>query len=175
MTQITNTPYCSQRDNYRDANRTCYSSSCAMLLMTIRPGAVHSDDEYIREVFKHGDSTDASAQLKALAHFGVKARFVTNANKQTLVDQLNKGIPVPCGYLHHGTPQHPSGGGHWCCVIGADDTGVIVHDPWGECDLLHGTFPSTNGAKIHYSDANWTDTRWMADGPGTGWAILAEP
>ena len=48
------TPYQSQRDNYRDAWRTCFSSSCAMLLMTLKPGVIHSDDEYIKTVLPSG-------------------------------------------------------------------------------------------------------------------------
>jgi hypothetical protein len=167
------TPYQSQRDNYRDANRTCFSSSCAMLLMTLKPGAVHSDDDYIRTVFSYGDTTEGGTQVKALAHYGVQASFITHGDKALIKRQIDAGIPVPCGFLHHGTPQAPSGGGHWCCVIGYDESGVFVNDPWGECDLSSGTYPSANGCKLHYSDANWTNTRWMADGPGTGWCIVA--
>ncbi len=168
-------PFQSQRDNYRDANRTCFSSSCAMMLMTLRPGAIHSDDEYIRTVFSLGDTTDANTQLKALHHYGIQARFTTLASKDDIRTQIDRGVPVPCGYLHHGTPLHPTGGGHWCCVIGYDETGVIVHDPWAEMSLLYGTVEKQNGAKCHYSDRNWTDTRWQVEGHGTGYAIIAEP
>lgn len=166
--------YCSQRDNYRDANRTCFSSSCAMLVMALKPGAIHSDDDYIKTVFSIGDTTDANVQVKALAHYGIKARFTQQASKKDIIEQIDKGIPVPCGYLHHGTPLHPTGGGHWCCVIGYDDDGVFVNDPWGECSLMYGTFPSYNGANAHYSDKNWTNSRWCIEGPNTGYAIIAE-
>ena len=32
--------YFSQRDNYRDANRTCFSSTCAMLVEYLKPGTL---------------------------------------------------------------------------------------------------------------------------------------
>lgn len=168
-------PYFSQRDNYTDPDGTCYSSSCAMALATVKPGSIKTDDDYLKIVLKYGLSIDALSQIQALAHFGVKAKFTQGASKLTIINQIKKGIPVPCGYLHHGTPSKPTGGGHWCTAIGYTDTGVIVHDPWGTCDLLTGTFPSRNGASKIYSDRNWTSTRWMANGISTGWAILIDP
>ena len=43
-------PYYSQRDNYKDPMRTCYSSSCAMMLSGLDPEAINIDDEYIKVV-----------------------------------------------------------------------------------------------------------------------------
>lgn len=164
--------YMSQRDNYRDASRTCFSSSCAMLLAYRKPGVISSDDDYIRTVFKIGDTTDASVQIKALAHYGLKAAFVRSGDRSVIHQQIDAGKPVPCGFLHHGTVSNPSGGGHWLCIIGYDTTGYWVHDPWGECNLSSGVYSSTAGAKLHYSYAQW-EPRWMPDGPKSGWCIIA--
>ena len=49
-------PYYSQRDNYRDSSRTCFSSSCAMALVESVPGSISGDDEYVRTVFSIGDT-----------------------------------------------------------------------------------------------------------------------
>jgi hypothetical protein len=166
------TPYQSQRDNYRDANRTCFSSSCAMLLMTLKPGVIHSDDEYIKTVFSIGDTTDAAVQLKALAKYGIKARFETGGNRALIKRQIDAGKPVPAGFLHHGPVSAPTGSGHWLDIIGYDAKGYWVNDPWGEMNLASGTYGSTVGSKIHYSYANW-EPRWMVDGPSTGWCIIA--
>ena len=166
------TPYQSQRDNYRDASRTCFSSSCAMLLMTLKPGVIHSDDEYIKTVFSIGDTTDASVQLKALQHYGINARFVTNGNRALIKKQIDAGKPVPAGFLHHGGYQSASGGGHWLCIIGYDATGYIVNDPWGAMNVSAGTYGSTCGAKQHYAYSTW-EPRWMPDGPSSGWCIVA--
>jgi uncharacterized protein YvpB len=164
--------YMSQRDNYRDANRTCFSSSCAMLLKFLKPGSIKTDDDYIKVVFNYGDTTEGSTQIAALKAFGLPAIFATNGNRALIQKQINAGKPVPAGFLHHGTPTYPSGGGHWLCIIGYDATGYWVNDPWGEIDLFAGTYPSTNGAKKHYSYKNF-EPRWMVDGPSTGWCIVA--
>ena len=168
------TPYQSQRDNYRDASRTCFSSSCAMLLMTLKPGVIHSDDEYLKTVFTIGDTTNSAVQLKALQHYGVKAQFKTNGNRALIQKQIDAGKPVPAGFLHHGTSRAPSGGGHWLCIIGYDDAraSYIVNDPWGAMNVSAGTYGSTSGAKLLYPYATW-EPRWMPDGPSSGWCIVA--
>lgn len=167
-------PYFSQRDNKKDPMRTCFSSSCAMLLATLEPDAIEGDDEYINEVYKYGDTTEASSQLKALKHFGTDAKFVQNADWTTVESQLKKGIPVPIGVLHKGSVVNPTGGGHWLIVVGvtADKSKLWVHDPFGEMDLVNGGYPSTDGKYKLYSKKNLSP-RWMVEGPKTGWAIIA--
>ena len=170
--------YFSQRDSQvaGQANRMCFSSSCAMLAAYLRPNelrGVNADDFYLSKVFQFGDTTDATAQIKALDFYGVKARFVQNANFDTIKKQIDKGIPVPCGFLHHGTSTAPSGSGHWLCVIGYTEGAVIVHDPYGEYDVQSGKYLSSKGARQTYSKKNW-GPRWMVEGNGTGWAIIAE-
>ncbi len=168
-------PYFSQRDNAKDPMRTCFSSSCAMLLSALDPDAVNNDDEFINEVFKYGDTTEASAQLQALKHFGVDAKFVQNWNWTKVESQLRSGIPVPIGVLHKGPVTNPTGGGHWLIVVGvtADGTKFWVHDPFGEMDLINGGYPSTNGKYRLYSKKN-LGLRWMVEGEGSGWAIVAK-
>lgn len=168
-------PYFSQRDNKKDPLRTCFSSSCAMLLATLDPDVIDNDDEYINEVYKHGDTTEASAQLQTLKHFGVDAKFVQNWDWTNIESQLKLGIPVPIGVLHKGPVSNPSGGGHWLVVVGitADGTKVWVHDPFGEMDLVNGGYPSTDGKYRLYSKKN-LGPRWMVEGKGSGWAIVAK-
>jgi hypothetical protein len=167
-------PYYSQRDNYRDASRTCFSSSCAMLLSGIHPTVIEDDGEYIQEVFEIGDTTEAWVQIEALKHFGVKAKFVQNAGWDTLEEQLKKGSPVPMGILHKGPVSAPTGGGHWICCVGmtADRSKLWIHDPWGELDLIGGTYISMDGEYKLYSKKN-LGPRWLVEGGNSGWAILA--
>jgi hypothetical protein len=175
-------PYYSQRDNYRDASRTCFSSSCAMLLEYMKPGTLRGskgDDKYVERVFSYGDTTLSNIQLKALESFGLKARFTTTCNFAKLDEQLVKGIPVPIGILHKGPSSAPSGGGHWIIVIGkivnAKAPGgcyYVVNDPWGDLDNASGTYTSTNGNSLNYSK-NMLKARWTVEGDGSGYAILA--
>jgi len=170
--KILDVPYQSQRDNYRDASRTCFSSSCAMAAMFLKPGIVKNDDEYVRKVFAIGDSTDSGVQVSVLKGLGFKPAFKQNGTLDKLKNNLEAGIPIPIGILHHGPATAPSGGGHWICVIGYDDSRktFIVHDPWGEIDHKSGTYVSTDGKSKEYS-YNLISKRWTVEGVGTGWFI----
>ena len=169
-------PYFSQRDSEtRHALRMCFSSSCAMLLETLKPGTLagpNGDDAYLGRVLRYGDTTDSGAQIRALASYGIKATFTQKANWATVQQQIDRGIPVPLGFLHHGPASKPGGGGHWLCAIGYTDDALIVHDPFGEINLAAGGYLNNWGAKLRYSRKNF-GPRWMVEGPGTGWAIIA--
>ncbi len=177
--QVLQVPYFSQRDNYRDSSRTCFSSSCAMLCKFLKPSAIKGDNDYIKEVFKRGDTTSAAVQLETLKHFGISAKFVTNGTFAMLDSQLAKGVPVPIGILHKGPATAPTGGGHWLVVIGKEPDikapggcWYIVNDPWGEIQNATGTYVSTNGQKLKYSKELLTQ-RWTVEGDASGWAIVA--
>ncbi|MFN5162716.1 MAG: hypothetical protein ACK5IA_12710 [Cyanobacteriota bacterium] len=143
----------------------------------LKPGCLSGtgqlDDQYLRLVQRHGDTTDAQAQLAALSDLGITARLRTDGTIEDLLTQLGNGIPVPVGWLHKGPVSAPSGGGHWSLVIGWDPAQrqLLIHDPNGEADLLGGGYVSTaigSGKGMHYSERNW-GRRWMAEGPGSGW------
>jgi GH24 family phage-related lysozyme (muramidase) len=180
-------PRFQQRDSAQLAQRyrTCFSSSCAMLLEAIKPGTLqgtNGDDQYLAVVQRFGDTTDANAQLRALAHFGVTARLMQNADFQLIEQQIARGIPVPCGYIHRGPVDRPTGSGHWLIVIGYTPTQVVVNDPWGEPDLIHGTTLNANGMGLRFSRQNF-GKRWMVEpigggayryAPGKGWAVVVD-
>lgn len=177
-------PYYSQRDSTvaGQANRMCFSSSCAMLVAALRPGAISgpaADDQYLKRVQEFGDTTEATAQLRALRSYGIQARFSQTADFADIERQIERGVPVPCGILHHGHISSPSGGGHWLTVIGftrgTSNTGaVIVNDPFGELDLIKGGYLNSKGAGLAYSRKNFSP-RWCVEGPRSGWAIIADP
>lgn len=167
-------PYYSQRDNKVDPMRTCFSSSCAMLLKYLKPNSIANDDDYIKVVYAYGDTTDASVQIKALKDFGVNAEFRQDFGWSDIDSQLTRGIPVPIGVLHKGSVQNPTGGGHWLVIIGRneDNTRYVVNDPFGEMDLINGGYVSSNGKHLLYSKKN-LGPRFMVEGPGSGWVIKA--
>ncbi len=167
-------PYYSQRDNQVDPMRTCFSSSCAMLLKFLKPSSISGDDEYIKTVYTYGDTVYYQNQIKALTHYGLKAKFRTDYNWALIDAQLNRGIPVPIGILHKGSVSAPTGGGHWLVIIGRseDNTKYVVNDPYGDLDLVTGGYVSSNGKGLLYSKKN-LGPRFMVEGPNTGYVIEA--
>lgn len=151
--------------------RDCFSASSAMLAAYWGKEANEDDYNTLRQ--SYGDSTSAEAQLATLRHLGLQAEFRTDGSLQTLKKEIDAGRPVAVGWLHHGPPSAPSGGGHWTVVIGYDDSGVIMNDPYGSCDLVNGGYPENhNGSHQHYSYANW-EPRWRPQGSG-GWYLVAQ-
>ena len=163
-------PYQSQNDNASGTGyRECFSSSCAMVAMWY--GKIENDDAYNLVRQKFGDSTDAQAQVRTLKSLGLDATFITNATTSNIKTAIDAGRPVPCGWLHKGGINNPSGGGHYSVVIGYDDTGWIQNDPNGEASLVAGGYTNNlNGERLHYSYKNW-NPRWIVEGEGSGWAM----
>lgn len=152
--------------------RDCFSASSAMLAAYW--GKEPNEDDYNTLRQCYGDSTSAEAQLAALRHLGLQADFRTDGTLETLKAEIDAGRPVAVGWLHHGPPSAPSGGGHWTVVIGYDADGVVMNDPYGSCDLVHGGYPQNhNGARQHYSYRNWLP-RWQPQGSG-GWYLSCRP
>jgi hypothetical protein len=167
-------PFQSQNDNASgQGSRECFSSSCAMVAMYW--GKVKNDDEYNKIRARYGDTTDSQAQLSALRSLGLTANFFTTWNKARLIEQINMGRPVAVGWLHHGSFNNPTGGGHWTVVIGYTSSATIHNDPNGVPNLVSGGYgPDLNGKALTFPDQHWLP-RFEVDGPSTGWVLLAYP
>ena len=169
---VLNVPYFPQTDNYRDANRTCNSSSCAMCLEYFKPGTLvgpKGDDAYIRKVFSVGDTTDHSVQTKVLDSYGIKSHFSYNLSFTDLDRELAAGRPVVIGILHRGTLSRPTGG-HMVVVIGKRGEDYVVNDPYGSLnDGYTGAVTNGRGAVYKRSDL---EKRWTPDGPKSGWGRI---
>lgn len=166
-------PYYPQTDNYRDANRTCNSSSCAMCLEYFKPGTlqgVKGDDTYLRKVFSIGDSTDHAVQTRVLMSYGVDSRFSYNLSFDDLDRELSAGRPVVIGILHRGSLSAPTGG-HMIVVIGKTPSGdYVVNDPYGSLNDSY-TGPVSNGKGAVYKKSDLV-RRWTVDGPTSGWGRI---
>jgi uncharacterized protein YvpB len=170
---VLNVPYFPQTDNYRDANRTCNSSSCAMVLEYFKPGTLKGakgDDAYVQKVFSLGDSTDHTVQTKVLASYGIKSHFSYNLSFADLDRELAAGRPVVIGILHRGTLSRPTGG-HMVVVIGKKGEDYVVNDPYGSLnDGYTGAVTNGKGAVYKKSDLNF---RWLEGGKDkTGWGRI---
>ena len=168
-------PYYPQTDNYRDANRTCNSSACAMVLEYLKPGTLKGakgDDAYVQKVFAIGDSTDHTVQTKVLESYGVKSYFSYNLSFSDIDRSLSAGKPVVIGILHRGSLSAPTGG-HMVVVIGKSPDGAsyICNDPYGSLNDGY-TGPVTNGKGVKYS-VEVLKHRWLEKGKDkTGWGRI---
>ena len=156
----------------------CFSSSMAMALDYLDPEKIDGDDDdYLRVVLQYGDTVSSEAQVKAARSLGYNASFHTDGRQQDLEKLLDEGVPVPIGVLHKGSVDHPTGGGHWICLVGHNDTEFIVHDPFGDMDLVGGGYIKTgpaDGKFIRYSKKNLMK-RWLVSSDHDGWYMALNP
>jgi hypothetical protein len=168
-------PWFPQTDNFRDPQRTCNSSSCAMCLEYFKPGTLvgpKGDDAYIRKVFSVGDTTDHAVQTRVLQSYGVKSEFRYNLTFADLDRELSAGRPVCIGILHRGSLSAPTGG-HVLVVIGKTPSGdYVVNDPFGSLNDGY-SGPVTNGRGAVYKKSDLS-RRWCPKG-NDGWGRIFEP
>jgi hypothetical protein len=181
-------PYFPQRDSATgQGDRMCFSSTCAMAAETLKPGVLagpgQPDDRYLQRLQSlGGDTTDVAAQVRTLRSLGIEAVFRQNLGEAAVESELVADRPVSVGWLHHGPIEAPRGGGHWSLIVGATASHWILHDPFGEADLVGGGHASTvigSGKFVRYSRRNF-NRRWMVEpwngayrfAPGQGWGLL---
>lgn len=174
-TNILNVPFFPQTDNYRDADRTCNSSACAMCLEYFKPGTLKGpkgDDAYVQKVFAIGDTTDHLVQTRVLSSYGIKSSFSYSLTFNDLDRELVAGRPVVIGILHRGPLSAPRGG-HMCVVIGKTPSGdYVVNDPYGS--LNDGYTGSVNNGKGAVYKRSELSRRWCPKG-NDGWGRVFQP
>ena len=161
-------PFFPQTDNYRDPQRTCNSSACAMVLEFLKPGTLpgaKGDDAYVRKVFSVGDTTDHSVQTRVLQSYGISSRFSYNLSFDDLDRELAARRPVVIGFYHRGPLSAPTGG-HMAVVIGKKGSDYVVNDPYGSLNDGY-TGPVTNGKGAVYKRSDLSH-RWCPKG-SDGW------
>lgn len=149
---LANVPYLNQRANKNDkfgrrGDTQCYSTTMAMWTSYLTKKPL-SSEQYNEVRQKYGDSTNAAPQQKALKDFGINTSGVRVGafGHKVLKQEIDAGYPVPLGFKYKGS-------GHWGLLVGYDDNGWIVNDPFGQLGM-GGVWKKTN------SSANKTD------GPG---------
>jgi GH24 family phage-related lysozyme (muramidase) len=171
---LRNFPYFYQQDNGAEGWRQCQTSCIAMCLKYLDVPGIKDDVDYLKYVNKHGDTTHREPHKLAIAELGAYARFSLSVNIQDIKDEIDKGLPVVAGILHHGTIDHPTGNGHFVVISGYGKDYWLVQDPYGDLDLVGGSWVNTGpaaGKNIHYSFKN-LNPRLFVGGDGNGWCWL---
>ncbi len=151
--------------------RQCQTSSIAMALAYLGVPGIADDTDYLAIVRRIGDTTAAETHRRALASLKVPTTFRQNMGVDDAKACLLRRRPVVIGLLHRGPVTRPSGGGHYIILTGFDTRGWLVHDLYGEIDLVAGGWVRTgsgSGRSQHYSFRN-TNPRWLVEGPRSGW------
>jgi GH24 family phage-related lysozyme (muramidase)/uncharacterized protein YvpB len=123
-------PYLSQRDNAENPDGACNVTSFAMMFgyfgITKRTGAAQFEDELYRYMEDSGLSRHSPIDLRTMARaYGLIDDFEPKATIDQVKKHLSSGRPV----VTHGWL---SASGHIIALIGYDEKGFIVHDPFGE-------------------------------------------
>ncbi len=74
--------------------------------------------------------------------------------------------------MRPGPSSNPGGSGHWVLVVGMTDDNFIVHDPFGEMNLIDGGYTkNTNGEYMSYA-RDLFKARWTVEGDCSGWGLI---
>lgn len=167
-----NVDYFWQRDSTTGhGERSCQSSAIAMAIDYINPNLIEDDDDYLRLVFRFGDTVSQSAHKCALEFLGVKNTFRMDGSENNIINLIDAGYPVPIGILHKGYISNPTGGGHWVTVIGYTSDNFIVNDPFGKLDGISGNYLHADygsGNRVAYSK-EMLMKRWLISSNSDGW------
>ena len=167
--------YYSQRDNYRDSNRTCFSSASAMLLKWYITDSIESDDEYLTTVFKYGDTVEASVQLRALEYYGLHCEFSQSKSIPWLKDFIaGKDDVVALGILNRGLINKPYGGGHYVLCYGYDEKSdnFMIHDPFAAYHWSDGTYDINASGAEQMWPRMVLEKRWTVESKDSGWCLF---
>lgn len=173
-------PYFSQVDNstyhFGPGSRQCNLTSCAMLLAALKPrlakevrlnNYIEFESFYGNVLAKYGDTTDHSAQTKALRELGVETYFSYTLSHSDLIMSLKAGYPVVLGVAYRSS-------GHMVIATGfdLDKEQVYIHDPYG---IRYGASNSyeigANAAYDPYSFAT-LEKIWLDMGSEAGWGRI---
>ncbi|HEY9835500.1 MAG TPA: C39 family peptidase [Vampirovibrionales bacterium] len=140
-------PYFPQRDNWFNPSGSCNVTSIAMCLRYLGVGGhgeyPQLEDELYNYCLKKGLSRHSPSDLAIVVQdYGCDDDFTSWGTVERCQKHLRNGNPcVVHGYF--------TAFGHIVVLVGYDDKGFLVHDPWGEWTA--GGYQHKRGAFLHYS------------------------
>ncbi len=167
--KVLGVPYFSQLDNPRDPFTTCNVTAIAMVMAyygrrSRSPSQQLEDELYQWIINRYGRQarTDNAVLQQLYQAYGFGGNFSTARTWGQIKQELIANRPVVVGgYFTHG--------GHIITIIGFDDKGYIVHDPYG--NALTG-YRQTEGKGLRYPFIYMRD---MCGVDGDVWAHFILP
>jgi uncharacterized protein YvpB len=162
-------PHYSQRDNLFRMGQTCNVTCCAMIIRFFYPNLKTKqygqlEDELLKycerqwgkeSIYYHDNL------VRLLEVYGVRSVFSTNTPFTKVREHLASGNPA----IYSGRFTRS---GHIICLIGYDEKGFIVNDPWGE--WYSTGYQNKSGASLHYSNNLISNVSYS--GRDKGWIHL---
>lgn len=147
-------PYKSQRDNELNPDGSCNVTSLAMCLTFLRAQRKTDVGQFEDELYEYADNNGLSRHnphdlARIVEAYGCRDEFRTDGTIDQAKAWLASGKPaVIHGYF--------TDFGHIVTLVGYDDSGFLVHDPYGEWnswgyDRNDPDGDNTKGKYIHYS------------------------
>lgn len=160
-------PYYCQMDNRVEKHATCSNSSLAMVLDFNGTKSIGSSGNLADQLYNKFGKLNSVAKIASTAQsLGYKAETRVPSSFSQIKRDLDKGLPVIIGGDFVGRA------GHFIVAKGYNETGFVVHDPYGDWDRTtispgngYGSYLCNNG----YSGENKVYTysqMHRAAGPG---------
>jgi uncharacterized protein YvpB len=153
MPKLLDVPYFSQESNEMNPGGSCNVTSIGMALLFL--GAKpRTDQRFPDELDEYCDAHNLDRHspqdlVTVASVYGIKDTFSTTNTIESVKAWLQSGKPaVVHGYFTQS--------GHIVCLIGCDDTGFFVNDPYGEFFAdgydRNDADDGTKGKDLHYSN-----------------------
>ena len=171
---LRNFPYYYQQDNGPEGWRQCQTSSLAMCLHYIDIPGINDDKDYLKIISKYGDTTRREPHFAALAELGAYAKFTISADEHDVKKEIDSGLPVVAGILHHGDYLAPTGNGHFIVLTGYGKDYWLAQDPYGKLDVVNGGWldrGATAGKNVKYP-FRYLNPRFFVGGGANGWCWI---
>jgi len=117
-----------------DGYRECFLTSCTMLAdycldgqlthQAMQEGLAEPEDVFAKRLARYGDTTNWSAQIRALGDFGIEAYASRSASLNDVAHSLFCGVPVVLGTAYKSS-------GHIVLAVGRRSNGFVILCPNG--------------------------------------------
>jgi len=129
-----------------------------------RLGYSEGESYYGRILNTFGDTTDHTANTRALAELGLESYFSTSLNIDHVIASIDADMPMPAGLIYKKD-------GHIVCIVGYDRNTkqIIVNDPYGVREGAQNFYRKIGGYTGKNDRYSFDLMRELWANPSDGW------